>query len=235
MPNTSTSLPSPTPPAGARMTDALARHYLARVIVHARRVARRLPAHIPLNDLISAGLLGAVEGFLRFDPERSETLDAFLDHRIRGAILDELRRADPLSRTQRGFAQRLSLATQVAANDSGGARDQSLATTLGLSLAEFRSRVAHVQAAVTIEGTGCEERMADEALTPHDEAAEKQERGRLADATGRLQPRERELLRLHYEEGENFREISDRFSVSESRVSQIHTRAIKNLRLILSD
>ncbi|MBK6533866.1 MAG: sigma-70 family RNA polymerase sigma factor [Deltaproteobacteria bacterium] len=150
--------------------------------------------------------------------------------------LDELRRADPLSRTP----ARLRPApeprhTQVAANDSGGARDQSLATTLGLSLAEFRSRVAHVQAAVTIEGTGCEERMADEALTPHDEAAEKQERGRLADATGRLQPRERELLRLHYEEGENFREISDRFSVSESRVSQIHTRAIMNLRLILSD
>ena len=228
-----TSPTSPAPHAGARMTDDLARHYLARVIVHARRLARRLPPHIALNDLISAGLLGVVEGYLRFDPERAETLDAFLDHRIRGALLDELRRADPLTRAQRHFAQEIRHVTQVA-NDSDCARDESVAKTLGLSLDEFRSRVAQIHAAAMVQGTDCEARAPAETVMPDDEVAERQERRRVATATARLSPRERELLRLHYEEGENFREIGFRFSVSESRVSQLHTQAIENLRAMLS-
>ncbi len=69
--DTSTAPDRLTPRPGARMTDELARRYLARVIVHARRMARRLPSHVALNDLISAGLLGVVEGFLRFDPGRT--------------------------------------------------------------------------------------------------------------------------------------------------------------------
>jgi RNA polymerase sigma factor FliA len=231
--NPSTSPTSPTPRSGARMTDDLARRYLARVIVHARWMARRLPPHIALNDLISAGLLGAVEGFLRFDPDRAETLDAYLDHRIRGAMLDELRRADPLTRAERDFARRLRRATQAAGNDSSDARDDSLATALGLSLAEFRSRVAQVQVAVPLQGVGSEERTADESLRPDDEASQQEERRRLAAATERLRPRERELLRLRYEEGQSFREIGDRFRISESRVSQLHAHAIQNLRALL--
>jgi RNA polymerase sigma factor for flagellar operon FliA len=216
------------------MTEALARRYLARVIVYARRMSRRVPAHVALNDLISAGLLGVVEGFRRFDPERAETLDAFLDHSIRGAMLDELRRADSLTRAQRDFAQRLGRATQ-AANDSGSPPDHSLAQTLGVSLAEFRARLAHVQAAVTVQGTGIEEHLADDAPRPDAEVAQTQERRRLATATERLSPRQRELLRLHYEEGQNFREIGDRFRVSQSRISQLHTQAIQQLRALLSD
>jgi RNA polymerase sigma factor for flagellar operon FliA len=222
------------PRPGARLTDELARRYLARVIVHARRLARRLPPHVALNDLISAGLLGVVEGFLRFDPDRAETLDAYLDHRIRGALLDELRRADPLSRAQRGFARQLGRAAQAAANDSGSACDESLAEALGLSLAEFQARVAQVQVAVTIQGTGYEECVPDEAIRPDEEVAGRQEHRILADATGSLRPREREVLRLHYEEGQTFREIGSRFNVSESRISQLHTHAIQNLRSILS-
>jgi len=224
---------SPAPRSGARMTDELARRYLARVTMQARRLARRLPAHVSLNDLISAGLLGAVEGYLRFDPERAETLDAFIDHRIRGALLDELRRADPLSRAQRRFAQQLRRVTR-AANDSERPCDETVANALGLSLAEFRSRVALIHAAAAVQGADCEERVADDTVMPDDEVAGRQERRRLATATERLPPRERELLRLHYEEGQNFREIGGRFSVSESRISQLHTHAIQNLRTILS-
>lgn len=199
----------------------------------ARRLARRLPPHISLNDLISAGLLGAVEGYLRFDPERAETLDVFIDHRIRGALLDELRRADPLSRAQRRFAQQLRRVTR-AANDSDRASEASVAKALGLSLAELRSRVALIHAAAAMQYTDCEEHVAEDAVMPDDEVAGRQERRRLATATERLPPRERELLRLHYEEGQNFREIGGRFSVSESRVSQLHSHAIQNLRTILS-
>lgn len=103
-----------------------------------------------------------------------------------------------------------------------------------MSLAEFRSRVALIHAAAAVQGADFEERVADDTVMPDDEVAGRQERRRLATATERLPPRERELLRLHYEEGQNFREIGGRFSVSESRVSQLHTHAIQILRTILS-
>lgn len=226
--------PPPMSPARARLTDELARRYLVRVIAHAKRLARRLPPHIALNDLISAGLLGVVEGFLRFDPDRSETLDAYLDHRIRGALLDELRRADPLTRAQRGFARQLGRASRAAANEPGGVCDESLAKALGLSLTELRTRVSQVNVAMAIQGTGCADRVEDDALTPDNEVSARQEHKLLSNATGSLPAREREVLRLYYDEGQTFREIGGHLGVSESRVSQLHSRAIQNLRAILS-
>jgi len=216
------------------MSDELARHYLIRVGAHVRRLARRLPPHIACNDLISAGLLGVVEGFRRFDPERAESLDAYLDHRIRGALLDELRRADPLTRAQRSFARQLNLAARVVASEPGGACDESLARSLGLELAEFRSRVARVASAAPVQGAGGDELIGDGASAPDDEASRKEERTRLASAIDGLPPREREMLRLYYEEGRTFREIGDQLSVSESRVSQLHTHIVKSLRSTLS-
>jgi len=220
--------------ARARLTDALARRYLARVTTHARHLARRLPAHIALSDLISAGLLGVVEGFLRFDPNRPETLDAFLDQHIRGALLDELRRADPLTRAQRGFVRRLDRASSAVSTRSSGVCDELLAVTLGLSVSEFRTRVAVVHAATVMQGTDGVERAEDDAPTPDSEVSAKEEHELLSDATRSLPARERDVLRLHYEEAQTFREIGAHLGVSESRVSQIHTSAVKNLRSMLS-
>ena len=219
----------------ARMSDELARHYLVRVCAHVRRLTRRLPPHIASNDLIGAGLLGVVEGFRRFDPDRAENLDAYLDHRIRGALLDELRRADPLTRAQRSFSRQLNLAAWAASNEPGGASDESLALSLGLELAEFQSRLARVAVAVPVQGAGGDDFVGDEAPAPDDEASRKEERTLLASAIESLPPREREMLRLYYEEGLTFREIGDRLSVSESRVSQLHTHIVKSLRSTLSE
>jgi len=216
------------------MSDELARHYLIRVGAHVRRLARRLPPHIACNDLISAGLLGVVEGFRRFDPERAESLDAYLDHRIRGALLDELRRADPLTRAQRGFVRRLDRASSAVSTRSGGVCDELLAVTLGLSVSEFRSRVAVVHAATVMQGADGVERAEDDAPTPDSEVSAREEHELLSDATRSLPAREREVLRLHYEEAQTFREIGAHLGVSESRVSQIHTSAVKNLRAMLS-
>jgi RNA polymerase sigma factor for flagellar operon FliA len=213
-----------------RLTDAVARKYLVRVVAHARRLARRLPAHVSLGDLISAGMLGVVEGFLRFDPNRAETLDAFLDHRIRGALLDELRRNDPLSRGQRTFARKVDRATRAAA---GGASEESLAAALGLGLATFRERVAEVSTAMAIQATGDglhTDYVPDDGLRPDEALDARKRRTLLAQSAETLSARERELLALHYEHGQNFREIATRFGVSESRISQLHTHAIQQLR-----
>jgi RNA polymerase sigma factor for flagellar operon FliA len=213
-----------------RFTDELARKYLVRVVAHAKRLARRLPAHVSLGDLISAGMLGVVEGFLRFDPSRAETLDAFLDHRIRGALLDELRRNDPLTRGQRTFARKLGRATRAA---EGAASEESLAGALGLSLASFHERVAQVSIAQSVQATGDGlgvENVRDDGLGPDAALDARERRTLLAQSAETLSARERELLALHYEHGQNFREIGIRFGVSESRVSQLHTHAIQHLR-----
>lgn len=228
---------SPLAESRAQLTDELARKYLVRVVAHAKRLARRLPPHIALNDLISAGLLGVVEGFLRFDPSRAESLDAYLDHRIRGALLDELRRVDPLTRAQRGFARKLGRATREAAATGGSTSDESLAGALGLSLQDLRTRVSQVQAAMAIQATGDEDghdRLEDGSLTPDEAVSARQEHSLLSDATESLPSREREVLRLYYEEGQTLREIGAQLGVSESRVSQLHSRAIQNLRTILT-
>lgn len=231
------SWPPPASEGGARrasgagrFTDELARKYLVRVVAHARRLARRLPAHVSLGDLISAGMLGVVEGFMRFDPERAETLDAFLDHRIRGALLDELRRNDPLTRGQRTFARKLGRATRAAAGDTS---EESLARALGLSLDAFRERVAQVSVALAIQapGDGVDtECVPDDGLRPDAALDARERRALLARSAETLSARERELLALHYDHGQNFREIGIRFGVSESRVSQLHTHAIQHIR-----
>jgi RNA polymerase sigma factor for flagellar operon FliA len=219
-----------------RLTDALARKYLVRVIAHAKRLARRLPAHISLNDLISAGMLGVVEGFLRYDPSRAETLDAFLDHRIRGALLDELRRNDPLTRAQRGFARQLGRASREAAA-KGESSETSLAGILGLSLSDLREKVSQVSTATALQATGHNqgaEDAPDHGLAPDAALDVRQRQAQLAQAAATLPEREREIVTLYYEEGQSLREIGVRLGVSESRVSQLHSRAIQRMRATLA-
>lgn len=225
-------------PAGddSRFTDELARRYFARVVGHARRLARRLPAHVSLGDLISAGMLGVVEGFMRFDRSRAETLDAFLDHRIRGALLDELRRNDPLTRGQRAFARQLGRATRAAAG-AGDASDESIAAVLGLSVAALRERVSQVSTALAIRAAGdglAAENVRDDGLDPDAALDAHERRTLLAQSTATLPTRVRELLTRHYEDGQSFREIGTHLGVSESRVSQLHTHAIQYLRARLA-
>ncbi|MDB4929320.1 MAG: polymerase, sigma 28 subunit, FliA/WhiG subfamily, partial [Myxococcaceae bacterium] len=141
------------PAPAAQLTDAVARKYAVRVMAHARRYARRLPPHITMGDMISAGMLGLVEGYQRYDASRAETLDAFLDHRIRGAMLDELRRHDPLTRAQRAFVRSAARATRDAERD-GGATEEGLATTLGMSVGDLRERAAQAATARAMQATG---------------------------------------------------------------------------------
>jgi RNA polymerase sigma factor FliA len=222
-----TSSPAPSVRGRSYLSDDVARRYLVRVIALARRMGRRLPPHVALSDLVSAGLLGVVEGFVRFDPSRAETLDAYIDHRIRGAFLDELRRADPLTRSQRDFARRLARASRSCAVAPS---EESLAGALGVSVSRLRARVSQVSAAMAIRSSVTADRVEDATVTPHDEVEARQTYRLLARATEALPAREREVLRLYYEEGETFREIGALLGVSESRVSQLHSRAIQCLR-----
>src|SRR3954465_8177816 len=107
----------------------------------ARRLARRLPAHVEIDDLISSGVIGLIEAAERYDPERVDRFEAFAEFRIRGAMLDDLRSRDTLSRDMRRLSNELRDATRRLESQLGRAPDQEeLASTLGVKVDELYSR-----------------------------------------------------------------------------------------------
>ncbi len=222
------------------LTNETAERYLPRIRRHAARIARRLPRHVQVGDLVSAGFVGLVDAFMKFDVSRMESFDAYVDHRIRGAILDELRAHDPLTRDQRIFARRLATAKQSAANETGGTPDEvEVARALGITVVQYRAQVERMAAtAARSEAAPYDEESVEASEPTHDrpdELAEQHEqRSRIAAAMDRLPPRKREVLRMHYDEGRTLREIGEHLGVTESRVSQIHSEAVLRLRTLLS-
>jgi RNA polymerase sigma factor for flagellar operon FliA len=222
------------------LTNETAERYLPRIRRHAARIARRLPRHVQVGDLVSAGFVGLVDAFMKFDVSRMESFDAYVDHRIRGAILDELRAHDPLTRDQRIFARRLATARQTAANETGGSPDEvEVARALGINVVQYRAQVERMAAtAARSEAAPYDEESVEASEPTHDrpdELAEQHEqRSRIAAAMDRLPPRKREVLRMHYDEGRTLREIGEHLGVTESRVSQIHSEAVLRLRTLLS-
>src|ERR1044071_6564958 len=100
----------------------------------ARRMARRCPEWISRDDLVSAGMVGLIEAADRYDDSRQEPFISFAEHRIRGAILDELRRGDIMPRRVRQLARKISSAIKELEKDGVVASDQRVASALGVSL-----------------------------------------------------------------------------------------------------
>jgi RNA polymerase sigma factor for flagellar operon FliA len=229
--------PAPT----TMLSDELARQYAPRIRRHAARYARRLPRHVPVSDLVSAGYEGLVDAFVRFDTTRTDSLEAYIDHRIRGAILDELREHDPLTRDQRTFARKMASVTQQLSTALGRTPDASeLAAGLGIPLAQLHAQVSRMNnTAAQNTPTLYDEDVADAAdavwVRP-DEAVEMRERRvRVNEAIEQLPARQRDVLRMHYEQGLTMRQVAEALGVTESRVSQIHSETITRLRKLVAD
>lgn len=233
----SASIPSPR----LQLSDEVARRYSARIRRHAARVARRLPRHIQVSDLVSAGYTGLVDAYLRFDTARMESFEAYVDQRIRGAILDELREHDPLTRDQRAFSRKLATTTHRLATELGRAPEESeVAEALGLSLDALQVQLSRMCATAARNGAASLDEDADEAIGEAwdrpDEIAERSEQfARISSAIEALPPRHRHVLRMHYEEGKTLRQIGEALGVTESRASQIHAEAIGRLRALVGE
>lgn len=232
----------PPPAATERsvLCNELARRYAARIRRHAARVARRLPRHVAMADLVSAGYAGLVDACARFDVQRMDSFEAYVDHRIRGAILDELRSYDPLTRDQRVFARRVSAVTHQLSVALGRApEDHEIAEALGMTVAQLQDRLARMNTTAAYSTAVCYEDQTEveqiEANRP-DEITERYQQHTLVQAAiERLPERQRLVLRLYYDEGMTLRQIADVLGVTESRVSQIHAEAIGRLRAMVAD
>ncbi|MBM64892.1 MAG: RNA polymerase sigma factor FliA [Myxococcales bacterium] len=211
----------------------------------ARRIVRRLPAVVDLADLEQVGVIGLIDAIDRYDASRSERFDAYAEYRIKGAILDDLRKKDHLSRRHRGRINSLRQAQDQLKAELGREADAAeLAKALSISPAEVEDLRAEANSSWLVydETGGDDERsrsggaiLASLNTTSdiHEEVASRQAQGMLAESIGHLPERLQLLLALYYQEDLTYREIAEVLGVTVGRVSQLHSEATRKLRGML--
>ena len=211
----------------------------------AGRMASGLPAHVEEADLISYGLIGLISAIERFDLDREIKFETYAIPRIRGAIIDELRSLDWVPRSVRAKAREIERANAKLEHELQRApTDEEMAAELNMSLDEFQdaliqisnSTIAALDELWTVSGaSGDQISLLD---TLHDPDAPNPEqivdaselKDLVADAIARLPEREKLVIALYYYENLTLREIGEVLGVTESRVSQLHTKAVLRLR-----
>jgi len=224
----------------ARRNQYITQH-LACVDRVVKRLSRRLPRHVDADDLRSAGMIGLIEAAERFDPSRNENFEAFAEFRIRGAILDDLRSRDSLSRDMRRVCSELRDASVKLANQIGRTPTEAdLASHLGVSVEQVRERQAKLSGWSVVgwddAGPSFLERTPDEqAPDPCEATASREMFSQMIDHIEKLPEKMQQVLALYYCEDLNLREIGQVLGVTESRVCQIHGEATRRLRALLGD
>jgi RNA polymerase sigma factor for flagellar operon FliA len=211
------------------------------------RIKRSVPAHIDADDLQSIGLAGLVSAVRRYNPVQGRTFAGYAAMRVRGAMLDELRRLDSCSRRARARARQLKETTGGLEQKLGReVTAEEVRAELGLSREEYGKWVEEAQpvgfvaidrSAEVDEGPGSSlhDLLADEQDETGRMQLEKEERIRLlARRIEELPTQQRRILAMHYHQGMRIGEIARAFGVTSSRVSQLHARALAELKAWLT-
>jgi RNA polymerase sigma factor FliA len=224
--------------------QALVEAHVGLVRYVAGRLAVGLPHYLEFPDLYSAGLLGLIQAIDNFDCSRGIKFETYAVPRIRGAILDELRTQDWFPRSLRRKAREVEDAyARIEANLGRAASDDEVAGELDLSRTEFDRVMSQVSAATIVsleaelhpDESGGVHRIIDTIADPNvaapgDGLAEEEMRALIVTSVDELSERERLVLTLYYYEELTLREIGEVLEVTESRVCQVHTKAIFRLR-----
>jgi RNA polymerase sigma factor FliA len=212
----------------------------------ARRIHERLPQHVDIEDLVSAGVVGLMDAFSKFDPTKKVQFRSYAQFRIRGAILDSLRTLDWSPRELRRKGRAVEEAIRVLTQRMGRAPGEAeIAAELTVSLEEYQQLLGDLKGLEigTLhmernEDSG-EEELAYVPGSPEEDPLFRCLRGelkdRLSDAISNLPDRERLVMTLYYYEEMTMREIGLALGVVESRVSQVHASAVVHLRAALKD
>ena len=212
----------------------------------ARRIHERLPQHVDIEDLVSAGVVGLMDAFAKFDPEKKVQFRSYAQFRIRGAILDSLRTLDWSPRELRRKGRAVEEAIRVVTARLGHAPGENdVALEMGLDLDQYQQLLGDLKGLEigTLhlehnEDSG-EEELAYVPGRPEDDPLFRCLRGeledRLTEAITELPDRERLVMTLYYYEEMTMREIGLALGVVESRVSQVHASAVVHLRTALKD
>ncbi|HEY7150827.1 MAG TPA: RNA polymerase sigma factor WhiG [Solirubrobacterales bacterium] len=230
-----------------RARERLVVAYSPLVKFIAGRMASGLPSHVEEGDLISYGLLGLIGAIERFDLEREIKFETFAVARVKGAIIDELRSLDWVPRSVRARARDVEKANaKLEARLQRSPTDEEMAEELEITVEEFQNALLEIANSSVLalddlwtfadpEGGGGQISVLDtitdpNAVDPETEAQSSEVKDRLADAIESLPERERLVIALYYYENLTLREIGEVLGVTESRVSQLHTKAVLALR-----
>lgn len=223
--------------------EEIAVEYLPLVKIIAQKTVSRLPHNIEISDLISVGMIGLLKAWENYDPKQGFQFNTFAEHRIRGAMLDELRRQDWMPRSLRTKEKKLSKAIKkVEARTGKKATTKDIARQLGIS----EDDVADMQTKTnTMVKTYDDLSKLDQdhtcvilqfpsgqlsQKTPDAVTSEKSRNERMRAIVRSLPKRQADVLSLYYYEELNLREIGERLQLTESRVSQIHAEAIRSMK-----
>lgn len=204
----------------------------------AHHLMARLPASVLVDDLIQAGMIGLLEAARNFDGSKGASFETFAGIRIRGAMLDEIRKGDWTPRSVHKNSRAITEAINLVERETGrDAKDSEIAQKLNVSVQEYHQMLNEVSSGkiIGIEDLGVTEDVISTEQSrgsdaPLDDLLQGAFQKSLAEAITTLPEREAIVLSLYYDEELNLREIGEVLEVSESRVSQIHSQAMLKLK-----
>jgi RNA polymerase sigma factor FliA len=211
------------------------------------RIAMTLPAHVDPDDLYSAGLVGLLHALRHFDPKGGSSFESYAKVRIRGAIFDELRRLDWVPRSVHEKARKVQAAIQQLEQIKGEApSDFEVAVFMDLSIDEYERLLGEIKPATFVcldsvlsqdadTDSACHAWIADAAQeSPLDTVSRRDLSELVSQRLAELPEMQRKVLALYYYEGLRLREIAALFGVTESRICQIHSQAILNIKTYIA-
>jgi RNA polymerase sigma factor for flagellar operon FliA len=227
-----------------RSYDDLVTQYAPLVKRIAYHLMNRLPPSVQADDLIQAGMIGLLEASRNYDPTQGASFETYAGIRIRGSMLDEIRRSDWTPRSVHRKARQVAEAMREIENREGrDARDAEVAEVLGMDLEEYHQilqdasgcRIFSLDELASVGELGGGENGRGGMKGPYDGLQQDAFKQALAEAIAGLPERERLVIAMYYDDELNLREIGQVLGVSESRVCQIHSQAAMRLRARLED
>jgi len=225
---------------------ALLKQYSPLVRRLAHQMIAKLPANVELDDLIQVGMIGLSDALSRFDPGQGVQFETFATQRIRGAMLDELRGNDWMSRGDRRHQRSIEAAVHKLEQRFGRApapQESEIAREMGLSLEDYQTLLGKVRGTQLIyledmsgdDGDYLDRHVIDNDANPIARLQDQRMREALVEAIKNLPEREQYVMSMYYEHDMNLKEIAAVLGVTESRVCQLHSQSIARLRTRLRE
>ncbi len=231
---------------GSEAENELVQRHLPLVKTVVGRVAMSLPPHVDMEDLQSAGMVGLLNAIRRFNPRSGASFETYARVRIRGAVLDELRRLDWVPRSIHEKARKVhDVMLRLEQEQGGMPSEEDMAEALGMALDEYHDLLTEIRPATFVcldsvrssdgeDGSPHGETLADEiTVAPGEQTARRELSRMIATRIEALPEMQRKVLALYYFEDLRLREIAEVFGVTESRICQIHAQAILVLKSFL--
>ena len=221
--------------------DQIVRHasLVKRIAYH---LLNRLPPTVQIDDLIQAGMVGLLEAASNFDAEMGASFETFAGIRIRGSMIDEIRRSDWTPRSVHRKFRSVSEAIRKIENETGeDAKDADVASALGISLGDYHQILIDSSSSRIYSIDTMEENTQDAAIpssseiTPEEALSQDEYQQQLVESIRHLPEKEQLVMSLYYDDELNFREIGEILDVTESRICQLHGQALLRVKARMSE